>query len=574
MTDNYILRLPFAIGLALLLIAASTAAAEITVQADRNPVGLNESFELTFTAGGSVDDDPDFTPLEDDFDVLGQAKSSNISVIDGDFRKTTSWTVHAMPRRAGILTVPPIAFGRDSSPPVEIKVTASPSGRNEQSADADIVLEVEAKPANPYVQQQVIVTIRVLHRVEIAQASLSEPELSDAIVEKLGKDSHYQTQRNGLRYAVIERKYAVYPQHSGEAAIPPLELNAQVPTGQHPKDEFDDFFNRRMAHTRRVRSKPVPLQVRPIPEAFTGKHWLPAKQVTLKQQWSKTPPTVPAGEPITHTVSLAAEGATVSQLPEIGLTNQTIRSTGGEIKQYPDQPTLEENKTADGLIGRREEKTALIPSKAGDYTLSALTVPWWNTRTDRMEIARLPQQIIQALPPSHVEASAFAQKAPPVAEPVVASKPLPNDARPEPMVWQWATLFFAVGWAMTAAAWWRHHKRTLEPTAEEALGLSEKSAVKAVNKACANNRSDQTKEALLTWAKVRWQEPPRSLVEIARRCEAPVQIEIERLDRTLYSLQPEKWQGNDLWQAFSTMQKKRPHKAQTNQPALEPLYKM
>ncbi len=576
MIDNNILRLPFVIGLALLFIAASAAAAEITVKTDRNPVGLNESFELTFTAGGSVDDDPDFTPLQDDFDLLDQAQSSNISVINGHYRKTTSWTIHLMPRRAGISTVPPIAFGRDSSPPAEIRVAASPSGHNEQSTDADIVLEVEAKPANPYVQQQVIVAVRVLHRVEIAQASLSEPELDDAIVEKLGNDSRYQTQRNGLRYAVIERKYAVYPQHSGEAAIPPLELNAQIPTDQRPRAMFDDFFSRRMTHTRRVRSAPVSLQVRPIPETFTGKHWLPAKQVILKQQWSQTPPAIPAGEPITHTVSLTAEGATVSQLPEIGLTNQTIRSTGGgEIKQYPDQPTLEENKTADGLISRREEKTALIPSEAGDYTLPALTVPWWNTRTDRMEIARLPQQVIQALSPSHVEASASAQKAP-AAEPVVASSPLPTvdeEAAPQPTLWRWAALFFAVGWAVTAAVWLRQHTRTVVPTEEEAIGLSEKSAVKAIKKACTNNRPGETKEALLTWSKAHWQEPPRSLAEIAQRCDKPVEIEIKRLDRVLYSLQPEKWQGNDLWQAFWSMQKKRPHKTQTNKPALEPLYK-
>ncbi len=576
MIDNNILRLPFVIGLLLLFIAAGAAAAEITVHTDRNPVGLNESFELTFIASGSVDDDPDFTPLEDDFDLLGQAQSSNISVINGQYSKTTRWTVQVMPKQAGVVTVPPIAFGRDSSPPLEITVTTSAGVRGKQRADTDILLEVEAEPANPYVQQQVIVTVRVLHRVEIAQASLTEPELNDAIVEKLGKDSRYQTQRNGLRYAVIERKYAVFPQRSGEATITPLELDAQVPAGRRPRAMFDDFFNRQTTSTRRVRSEPVPLQVRPIPAAFTGKHWLPAKQVTLKQQWSQTPPAIPAGDPITQTVSLTAEGETVSQLPEIGLANQTLRSTGGEIKQYPDQPTLEEDKTADGLISRREEKTAMIPSKAGDYTLPAVTVPWWNTRTDRMEIARLPQQVIRALPPSDAEVSASAQKSPPMAKPVIGSKPLPSiasDAGPEPMLWRWAALFFALGWAMTATAWWRHIRRTVVPTEEDAAGLSEKTAVKAVKKACSNNRADQTKEALLAWAKVRWQEPTRSLAEIARRCNNPVRIEIDRLERALYSSQPEEWCGNDLWQAFSSMQKKGPHKEQTKRSVLEPLYK-
>jgi len=141
------------------------------------------------------------------------------------------------------------------------------------------------------------------------------------------------------------------------------------------------------------------------------------------------------------------------------------------------------------------------------------------------------------------------------------------------MLWRWAALFFALGWAMTATAWWRHIRRTVVPTEEDAAGLSEKTAVKAVKKACSNNRADQTKEALLAWAKVRWQEPPRSLAEITRRCNNPVRIEIDRLERALYSSQPEEWCGNDLWQAFSSMQKKGPHKEQTKRSVLEPLYK-
>ena len=45
-----------------LLWVSVVAATEISVMADRNPVQLDESFNLIFQAAESPDDDPDFGP--------------------------------------------------------------------------------------------------------------------------------------------------------------------------------------------------------------------------------------------------------------------------------------------------------------------------------------------------------------------------------------------------------------------------------------------------------------------------------------------------------------------------------
>ena len=37
-------------------------AAEIQVAVDRNPVSINDSFQLVFTTSTTPDDDPDFSP--------------------------------------------------------------------------------------------------------------------------------------------------------------------------------------------------------------------------------------------------------------------------------------------------------------------------------------------------------------------------------------------------------------------------------------------------------------------------------------------------------------------------------
>ena len=86
-------------------------------------------------------------------------------------------------------------------------------------------LDVKATPEQPYVQSQVLYTLRLYRRVDIAQAELSEPELTDAVVEKLGEDSNYNTVVNGVSYLVTERKYAIFPQKSGVMKNQAFNLN-------------------------------------------------------------------------------------------------------------------------------------------------------------------------------------------------------------------------------------------------------------------------------------------------------------------------------------------------------------
>lgn len=311
----------------------------INVTFDRNPVVLDESFQIIFTATDTPDSEPDFSPLAQDFEILGQSQSSNSSWVNGQSSKTIQWMVNVMARHAGTLTVPAIAFGSDWSQEATILVTASANNKP-GNTDDDLFLEVEATPKNPYLQSQVLYKVRLYRRVDIAQASLSEPELSDAVVEKLGDDSNYNTQVNGVDYLVTERRYAMFPQKSGSAIIKPLVLTAEVMTGS--RSGINGFFRSQITRTRKVSSKPVTLEVLPIASGFTGQHWLPAEQLVLKEEWSGDPLHMKAGEPLTRTLTLLAEGATVGQLPEINNSDAGLRLS--EVKFYPDQPVLQEQK--------------------------------------------------------------------------------------------------------------------------------------------------------------------------------------------------------------------------------------
>ncbi len=209
----------------LMLLALTVNADEIQVSVDRNPVSLNDSFRIIFSSSHGFNDDPDLSPLQENFEILDQQHSSNSSWVNGHSTSSDQWIISVLAKQSGELLIPPVAFGKDISKPLKITVSNS---QNLPQGDEDLMLEVEASPEKPYVQSQVLYTLRFYRRVPITQARLEEPQIKDAVVEKLGDDSTFNTQLNGVDYVVTERKYAIFPQQSGVFTIQPITVNADV----------------------------------------------------------------------------------------------------------------------------------------------------------------------------------------------------------------------------------------------------------------------------------------------------------------------------------------------------------
>lgn len=545
----------------LMLIATLLQAADIQVSVSRNPVAMNESFQIVFSAEDEPDGDPDFGPLRENFEILNQQRSSSSSWVNGKSSRSEQWILNAMAKQAGEFLIPPIRFGADSSRPLKIVVAASAA---EPQQDGDLFLEVAATPEKPYVQSQVIYTLKLFRRVQITQASLSEPEIKDALVEKLGEDDSYTTQVNGVEYWVTERKYAIFPQQSGLFTIAPLTMNAEVVAGGRPR--FNGFFNRPSTETRRITSKPVTLNVLPVPNGFAG-NWLSAEHLELREQWSDADRHAKVGEPLTRTITLTARGATVGQLPEL-----TDKAAIDGLKSYPDQPLLKEDKLADGLTALREEKIALIPSKPGRYTLPALEIPWFNTRTGKIETARLPAATIAA----EAGAGDTAQTTP---SPQTGAEASPGGTIVETVVasdrelrwWQAATVVCALGWLFTG--FWAMRRRTGAEAEipSKPVPAGESSLERNLKRACWENNPQAAKQFLLQWGRQRF--GTDSLTGLAGRCSAALAGEIDALNRLLYSGDDADWQGSVLWEAYAAESPAAPVPTSQDD-GLEPLFKI
>ncbi len=550
------------------LCVTTANAANIITRTDRSDINLNESFTLFFQAEGRPDGDPDFAPLEKDFEIGHSGQSSNFSIINGRSSRQITWTLVLFPKRAGNITIPSIAFGKDFSPQLQITVNQPNTSKQGGQGSEDLYIEVTASPRKAYEQGQILYKVKLFRGVNISNAQLSEPETVgvDVVTRAISDGSEYDTTVGGRPYRVYERRYVIFPQAAGKLTINPIRLDASV--GQQRRSFFDSFNGR--GRRVRVASKAVHLEVKAIPNSVNSLNWLPARKLEISDSWSPQPPTFTVGEPVTRTITLKAEGVTAAQLPDIA---EQMQAQG--FKVYPDQAQQEEQALNNGMVGIRIESAALVPTQAGQLSLPAIEIPWWNVKTDKAEVARLPAKTVNV-------AAAAGSELPdkPASIDNNTSNPIDAGEREAQTTtvyqrgfWPWLSAILGLGWLATAIAWAYQRYQPQQTRKPPTVNLNKLAA--KVRQACDSNDAQQSQRALLTWAKHFWQDkPPYSLGLLAAQVPKPLSGEVTALNTALYGKSEHDWQGDALKQAFSTFLKEKPLSTDNSTPDLAPLHKI
>ncbi|MBY6212250.1 BatD family protein [Microbulbifer agarilyticus] len=363
-------------ALLLLTIACVANAQDLTASVDRNELAINETFTLTLRYSGKQSGgQPDFNLLEQDFEVLSRQQSNQYRVINGRAESFVEWTVILAPLKEGKLFVPSLHLHGEVSDAIPITVNQAgqaPAGQNRKA-----FLEVETDKEIIFVQEQLLVKVRLYTTVGLHDIATDPLQIPGAHVEKVD-EQRFERRIDGVGHAVYELTYAVFPESSGQLQIP--SLNYVAVTGR--RDPFS-LFNRN-AQRIRLRSETKTIQVEPKPDSYSGSHWLPAASLGLVQSWSKNPEEFKVGEPITRIITLRAEGLRAAQLPPLPQLNID------GLKTYPDQPQQENQPGPGGIDGSRIETTAIVATRPGSYQLPAITITWWDTKTKRQRATQLP----------------------------------------------------------------------------------------------------------------------------------------------------------------------------------------
>jgi hypothetical protein len=384
--------------LTFLVLPAATLAAELQFSAsvDRTTVGLGEQFQLELVVQGEdmVSVPRPVLPALPDFNLLGSSssQSTSISFVNGQMKKQASISfVYALSaKKLGRLVIPPCKLtyeGKEyTSQPIEIAVAKAAQGQAQavparpgaRPRDANVPIEgnlfLSAVPSRRtvFVGEPVLLDVSLYTRLRITDGGWAEVPTFDGFwAEKVSDANRFEFQRGtleGKAYDVSRLKtVALFPLSPGEATIKPLAFNVAVV--QASRDFFDMFGT---TQTVRVESKPVTIEVLPLPEREKPKEFTGGVgQFTLSGALDRTATT--RSEPINLTLRISGSGnLRLIEKPEIA-SIPGLRILDPEIKD-------EVHAGPDGVRGTRTFRYPILPQTDGKFVIPLVRIAYFDPR--------------------------------------------------------------------------------------------------------------------------------------------------------------------------------------------------
>ena len=242
-------------------------------------------------------------------------------------------------------------------------------GRGAASAYETPRLEVELTDHRPYVQENVLVRLRVISSSNLSTASPDFSSVDEVMFDTIEGPTTSTRGSGSQREIVNEFVLAMTPLRDGELTVGPIKVTGTLAGG---------------APFEAVASQPLRLQVRP-PMAGV-RPWLPLQTLQISAQLDSDGK-VERGRPMTLTVEMESQGATGDQLPSL---EPMLRSD--DFRVYREQ-TLTDTKldrNRQTLVGTRSEYYTLVPLSGGRLHLPELRLIWWNVETGEREASSVP----------------------------------------------------------------------------------------------------------------------------------------------------------------------------------------
>lgn len=412
--------------LCIAVINPAFALSKLEASVDRNPVMEGEYFVLNVSADDEVDTGKlDTSILLKDFIVGRTSVSRSTQIMNFDAVKETRWQVLLAPKQKGQLTIPSFSIDGVSSAEIPLKVVEA-GAQPEQAKNLFIDAKVSSDEA--YVGQLITYKVKLYLAVELQRGVLNAPVIEGAQIKQIGEDKDGSEIIDGRRYRVIERTYGIIPDLPGQVNIKGATFSGDVLVESQRRGGMFGFNESRPMQ---AGAPSLSIQVNPAPASFLGQ-WLVADLVVLKESFPEDVKEFTVGSPITRTITLLASNADENSLPDI------VQGLPPELKSYPEKPQRQSFVRDAQIVSQYSITSAIVPSKAGTFTLPEVKVPWWNPHLKRQEIATLPARTIE------VKGGAI------IDTPVEPNWQANTSTRNEG---SWSANLFALLWLVTLIAW-------------------------------------------------------------------------------------------------------------------------
>ncbi len=407
----------------------SFAISKIETSVDRNPAVEGEYLVLTINADDDINTGQlDTSALLRDFIVGRTSVSRSTKIINFDTQKLTRWQVLLAPKRSGNLTIPSLTVDGVSSEPINLTVV--PVGSQTQQMQ-NLFIRTSLSTEEAYVGQLITYKVKLFLAVDLQRGVLSAPAIEGAQIKQLGEDIDATEIFNGRRYRVIERTYGIIADQPGELTIEGANFSGDVVVQASRRGGLFSFNESKPMQAKAAKSV---ILINPIPTEFHG-DWLVSDLVALNEDWTQED-SYELGSPITRTITLLAVNTDEMSLPELDIKVPNL------LKTYPEKAQRKSFVRDKQIISQLTQTLAIVPTKAGSYTLPEISVPWWNPHTKQQEVATLPARKIIITGSDNIDNEL----------PIISTETRGSTTSG---IWPWLTIFFAILWLVTLLLWRR-----------------------------------------------------------------------------------------------------------------------
>lgn len=422
------------------------------------------------------------TPLLRQF-AVGRVTVSRVTTA---VRSLTRWQIPLHRSASAATLVPALALGSEQTPVLPLPGPSQPDAPKVPPSPIELQASVLHR-GSLYPGQPFLYELSLWLPPNMEAPNLSEPVGDGFSIRRLGNDQWESPASPGMPGRLTRR----WLLQAKEAGLHPLESPRFQ--GRLPQQDGGSEPLSARAATQFVKVDKAPQE--PV-----------ASSLILTQQLS--PATgARAGEPVIRTLTLVMEGGDGSRLvlpPSAPLPIGLRMTPDGEQRQERFVAAQAGQSGPGTLRFERQWRQALIADAPGQYLLPAVTLPWFNSRSGRIEQARLPAQMISF-------------------EAGPATTTRHGETTGESLRWVLAALLLR--------ALWRRYPRWL--------------AFWRLQRALAWQAPDEARRALLGWAELRWGAPQRHLASLPCHGDPRLCAALDSLDRACFAMPiapPTGWQ--------------------------------
>lgn len=375
--------------------ATSTTDIQIGVTISRDTIGLDESVTLEIVVSGSTQDLPTpKLPTLPMFEVYSQGRSSNFTMSNGVIQSSVTYRYLILPKKDGVYPIEPVAVvyqnkryvGNSVTLTVLNKGTAVSPSLEAQASDAagqsrDVFLEATVDNPHPYVNQQVTLSLKFYIAVQFyGSPSLTGPTTTGFWTEVLRNTAPYHQKVNGRTYRVLERKYALFPTQTGALQIGRATITTTVAKQSRRRDPFDIFGAIGQGEDVTVRSDPIKVSVKPLPDAgrpdgFTGT----IGKFSIAARADKTK--VEVNQPVTVEISIRGVGNIKS------VAEPTIPESD-DFRVYRASSSESVSKPKDQIGGTKIFEEVFIPKHPGQLNIPPIKFSYFDPERGKYQTSR------------------------------------------------------------------------------------------------------------------------------------------------------------------------------------------